>query len=70
MIAQHVCVQIEDVGDEPVVGTKCLPSATLCALRLKGVVFAEFFAGRKPRVSPRSWAEYVDQLGKIDNRPL
>ena len=70
MVAQHVSVQLEDVGDEPVVGPKCLPSASLRILRLKGVVFAEFFAARKPRVSPRSWAEYVDQLGKIDNRPL
>ena len=69
MIAQHVSVQLEVVGDELVVGTECLPSASLRALRLKGV-FAEFFAARKPRVSPRSWAEHVDQLGKIDNRPL
>ena len=63
MIAQHVSVQLEVVGDELVVGTECLPSASLRALRLKGV-FAEFFAARKPRVSPRSWAEHVDQLGE------
>ena len=67
MVAQHVSVQLEDVSDEPVVGSKCLPSTSLHTLRLKGVVFV---AARKPRVLPRSWAEYVDQLGKIDNRPL
>ena len=55
MIAQHVSVQLEDVDDEPVVGTECLPSASLRALRLKGVVFAE--------ASRRGSQEYRQEAG-------
>ena len=55
MVAQHLSVQVEDVGDEPVVGTKCLPSASLRTLRLKGVVFVES--------SPRESQECCQEAG-------
>ena len=44
--------------------------ALLRVVRVKGVLFAESFRGAGPRVSPRSWADYVDHLGKIDSRRL
>ena len=64
MVAQQIIVQLEDVSDELVVGSECLCIAPRSAGE-RGPV-----RGAGPRVSPRSWAEYVDHLGKIDNRRL
>ena len=68
MVAQQIIVQLEDVSDELVVGSECLCIAPRSAGE-RGPL-RKNLRGAGPRVSPRSWAEYVDHLGKIDNRRL